>query len=200
MDDERGQRWSRLILIDLGMVKRFKVAVKEKTGHEFLVGRGTACIYLRVKFDSWMNELFYTEDERFPEEWGTAVNVQAMVYGNMGETSATGVAFTLTPPRAKIYLTVSTWSTQGEDVAARTPSVSDRGGAPLGQVAGKFEEERVEKYPSRRGDARVRRAHRDTTEPGELLQRYGDLEFTIQTVSCGYRKPVAASARVPPRG
>jgi pyruvate,orthophosphate dikinase len=69
------------------LVKRFKVAVKEKTGHEFPVDPweqlwGSVC----AVFDSWMNEraVLYRKMNDFPEEWGTAVNVQAMVYGNMG--------------------------------------------------------------------------------------------------------------------
>ena len=79
------------------LVKKFKAAVKERTGKDFPDSPweqlwGAIC----AVFDSWMNEraIYYRRMNQIPEEWGTAVNVQAMVFGNMGETSATGVAFT----------------------------------------------------------------------------------------------------------
>ena len=79
------------------LVKLFKAAVLNATGHDFPESAwdqlwGAIC----AVFDSWMNEraILYRRMNQIPEEWGTAVNVQAMVYGNMGETSATGVAFT----------------------------------------------------------------------------------------------------------
>ena len=68
----------------------------EQTGKDFPTGAyeqlwGAIC----TVFDSWMNEraILYRKMESIPDEWGTAVNVQAMVFGNMGETSATGVCF-----------------------------------------------------------------------------------------------------------
>ena len=78
------------------LVKKFKAAVKEQTGKDF-----PACAYEQLwgavcaVFNSWMNEraILYRKMESIPDEWGTAVNVQAMVFGNMGETSATGVCF-----------------------------------------------------------------------------------------------------------
>ena len=79
------------------LVKLFKAAVLNATGHDFPESAwdqlwGAIC----AVFDSWMNEraILYRRMNQIPEEWGTAVNVQAMVYGNMGKTSATGVAFT----------------------------------------------------------------------------------------------------------
>ena len=82
------------------LVKKFKAAVKEQTGKDF-----PACAYEQLwgavcaVFNSWMNEraILYRKMESIPDEWGTAVNVQAMVFGNMGETSGTGVAFTRNP-------------------------------------------------------------------------------------------------------
>ncbi|HPF94310.1 MAG TPA: PEP/pyruvate-binding domain-containing protein, partial [Tenuifilaceae bacterium] len=79
------------------MVARFKKAVKEKTGKEF-----PTCAWeqlwgsVMAVFNSWMNEraILYRKLNKIPAEWGTAVNVQAMVFGNMGNNSATGVAFT----------------------------------------------------------------------------------------------------------
>ena len=78
------------------LVKKFKAAVKEQTGKDFPTDAyeqlwGAIC----AVFDSWMNEraILYRKMEGIPAEWGTAVNVQAMVFGNMGDSSATGVAF-----------------------------------------------------------------------------------------------------------
>ena len=76
------------------LVKKFKAAIKEQTGKDFPTDAyeqlwGAIC----AVFDSWMNEraILYRKMEGIPAEWGTAVNVQAMVFGNMGDTSATGV-------------------------------------------------------------------------------------------------------------
>ena len=78
------------------LVKRFKSAVKEQTGQDFPVSAyeqlwGAIC----AVFNSWMNEraILYRKMEGIPAEWGTAVSVQAMVFGNMGNNSATGVCF-----------------------------------------------------------------------------------------------------------
>ena len=78
------------------LVKRFKVAIVEQTGKEFPTDPmeqlwGAIC----AVFDSWMNEraILYRKMEGIPAEWGTAVTVMAMVFGNMGNTSATGVCF-----------------------------------------------------------------------------------------------------------
>ena len=78
------------------LVKKFKAAVKEQTGKDFPNDSyeqlwGAIC----AVFDSWMNDraILYRKMEGIPAEWGTAVNVQAMVFGNMGDTSATGVCF-----------------------------------------------------------------------------------------------------------
>ncbi|MCF6242491.1 MAG: pyruvate, phosphate dikinase, partial [Bacteroidales bacterium] len=79
------------------LVSQFKAAVKKQTGSDFpddpweqLWGA------IMAVFDSWMNEraILYRKLNKIPDEWGTAVNVQAMVFGNMGNNSATGVAFT----------------------------------------------------------------------------------------------------------
>ena len=77
-------------------------------------------------FQSWMSDraIFYRKHNAIPESWGTAVNVQAMVFGNMGETSATGVAFTRNPSTGeKLYYGEYLINAQGEDVVAgiRTP-------------------------------------------------------------------------------
>jgi pyruvate, orthophosphate dikinase len=109
------------------LVKRFKALVKERTGKSFpddpwaqLKGAVGAV------FGSWMNDraIVYRRKYNIPAEWGTAVNVQSMVFGNMGDTSATGVAFTRNPStgESKLYGEFLI-NAQGEDVVAgvRTP-------------------------------------------------------------------------------
>jgi pyruvate, orthophosphate dikinase len=97
-------------------------------------------------FDSWMNDRakFYRRMHDIPESWGTAVNVQSMVFGNMGETSATGVAFTRNPStgEAKLYGEFLI-NAQGEDVVAgiRTPqSLTKAGREEMGETAPSMEE------------------------------------------------------------
>ena len=109
------------------LVRKFKRIVKERTGETFpedpkeqLWGAITAV------FRSWNNEraIVYREMEHIPSEWGTAVNVVAMVYGNLGETSGTGVAFTRNPATGeKRFYGEYLMNAQGEDVVAgtRTP-------------------------------------------------------------------------------
>ncbi|MBR1157743.1 pyruvate, phosphate dikinase [Bradyrhizobium elkanii] len=109
------------------LVGKYKEAVAKETGHDFpqdphdqLWGA------IGAVFSSWMNAraVTYRKLHDIPESWGTAVNVQAMVFGNMGETSATGVAFTRNPStgESKLYGEFLI-NAQGEDVVAgiRTP-------------------------------------------------------------------------------
>src|SRR5690349_9083098 len=109
------------------LVTRFKKLVKERTGKTFpndpwqqLLGAAGAV------FGSWMNDraIVYRRKYNIPQEWGTAVNVQAMVYGNTGETSGSGVAFTRNPANgANEFYGEFLINAQGEDVVAgvRTP-------------------------------------------------------------------------------
>jgi len=109
------------------LVKRFKALVKERTGKEFpnnpwdqLKGAVGAV------FGSWMNDraIVYRRKYNIPQEWGTAVNVQAMVFGNTGENSGSGVAFTRDPASGeKVFYGEFLINAQGEDVVAgvRTP-------------------------------------------------------------------------------
>lgn len=109
------------------LVARFKKAIKDKTGNDFpdnpdeqLWGAVGAV------FSSWMNDraITYRKLNNIPEEWGTAVNVQAMVFGNMGEDSGTGVAFTRDPATGEnLFYGEYLFNAQGEDVVAgiRTP-------------------------------------------------------------------------------
>jgi pyruvate,orthophosphate dikinase len=109
------------------LVSLFKKLVKERTGKTFpndpweqLKGAVGAV------FGSWMNDraIVYRRKYNIPQEWGTAVNVQAMVYGNTGETSGSGVAFTRDPATGeKVFYGEFLINAQGEDVVAgvRTP-------------------------------------------------------------------------------
>ena len=109
------------------LVEEFKAAIKEKTGKDFptdpmeqLWGAVGAV------FGSWMNERanVYRRLNNIPAEWGTAVNVQSMVFGNMGEDSGTGVAFTRDPASGEnVFYGEYLFNAQGEDVVAgvRTP-------------------------------------------------------------------------------
>ncbi|MDE7160056.1 MAG: pyruvate, phosphate dikinase [Muribaculaceae bacterium] len=137
------------------LVKRFKAAVKEYTGKDFPESAweqlwGGIC----AVFDSWMNEraILYRRMNQIPEEWGTAVNVQAMVYGNMGDNSATGVAFSRDAATGEnIFNGEYLINAQGEDVVAgvRTPQqITIEGSRRWAALQGISEEERRTKYPA----------------------------------------------------
>src|SRR5208282_5313167 len=109
------------------LVKRFKALIKERTGEEFptdpwkqLEGA------IGAVFGSWMNDraIVYRRKYNIPSEWGTAVNVQSMVFGNTGDQSGSGVAFTRDPASGeKVFYGEFLINAQGEDVVAgvRTP-------------------------------------------------------------------------------
>ncbi len=137
------------------LVKRFKAAVKDYTGKDFPESAweqlwGGIC----AVFDSWMNEraIIYRRMNQIPEEWGTAVNVQAMVYGNMGDNSATGVAFSRDAATGEnIFNGEYLINAQGEDVVAgvRTPQqITIEGSRRWAALQGISEEERRTKYPA----------------------------------------------------
>ncbi|PIW70588.1 MAG: pyruvate, phosphate dikinase, partial [Ignavibacteriales bacterium CG12_big_fil_rev_8_21_14_0_65_30_8] len=110
------------------LVSEFKKEIKKKTGHSFpddpmkqLWGA------IGAVFGSWMNDraIVYRKLNNIPAEWGTAVNVQSMVFGNMGEDSGTGVAFTRDPATgSNVFYGEYLFNAQGEDVVAgiRTPN------------------------------------------------------------------------------
>ena len=171
------------------LVKRFKIAVKERTGQDFPENPwdqlwGAIC----AVFDSWMNEraIFYRKMNNIPEEWGTAVNVQAMVYGNMGNTSGTGVAFTRDAATGEdIFNGEYLINAQGEDVVAgvRTPQqITLEGSRRWAMLQGISEEERAAKYPSL--EESMPECAKDLIEVQQKLEDYfkdmQDLEFTIQ--------------------
>jgi len=171
------------------LVKRFKLAVKERTGNDFPENPwdqlwGAVC----AVFDSWMNEraIFYRKMNNIPEEWGTAVNVQAMVYGNMGNTSGTGVAFTRDAATGEdIFNGEYLINAQGEDVVAgvRTPQqITLEGSRRWAKQQGISEEERAAKYPSL--EESMPECAKELIDVQQKLEDYfkdmQDLEFTIQ--------------------
>ena len=171
------------------LVVLFKKAVKEYTGKDFPDSPweqlwGAIC----AVFDSWMNEraIIYRRMNQIPEEWGTAVNVQAMVFGNMGNTSATGVAFTRDAATGEdIFNGEYLINAQGEDVVAgiRTPQqITIEGSRRWAALQGISEEDRATKYPSL--EESMPECAQQLIETQQKLEDYfkdmQDLEFTIQ--------------------
>ncbi|PLW98221.1 MAG: pyruvate, phosphate dikinase [Marinilabiliales bacterium] len=171
------------------LVARFKAAVKAQTGKDFptdpweqLWGSVIAV------FDSWNNDraILYRKLEGIPHEWGTAVNVQAMVFGNMGAGSATGVAFTRDAGTGEnIFNGEYLIDAQGEDVVAgiRTPQqITKEGSQRWAVLANVTEEERAAKFPSL--EEAMPELYKQLDETQEKLEQHykdmQDLEFTIQ--------------------
>ena len=155
--EEKGVKFDNELEVDdlKELVKRFKAAVKEYTGKDFPESAweqlwGGIC----AVFDSWMNEraIIYRRMNQIPEEWGTAVNVQAMVYGNMGNNSATGVAFSRDAATGEnLFNGEYLINAQGEDVVAgvRTPQqITIEGSRRWAALQGISEEQRASQYPS----------------------------------------------------
>jgi pyruvate,orthophosphate dikinase len=109
------------------LVQRFKTLIKERTGKSVPQDpQAQLWCAIGAVFGSWMNDraIVYRQKYDIPAEWGTAVNVQAMVFGNVGDTSATGVAFTRDPASGeRVFYGEYLINAQGEDVVAgvRTP-------------------------------------------------------------------------------
>ncbi len=109
------------------LVRRFKALVKDRSGRDFPASPWDQLMgAVGAVFGSWMNDraIVYRRKYNIPSEWGTAVNVQAMVYGNTGDTSGSGVAFTRNPANGvKEFYGEFLINAQGEDVVAgvRTP-------------------------------------------------------------------------------
>lgn len=171
------------------MVRRFKALILEKKGREFpaepweqLWGAVMAV------FRSWNNDRaqVYRSLHGIPESWGTAVNVQAMVFGNMGNNSATGVAFTRDAGTGEdLFNGEFLVNAQGEDVVAgiRTPQqITLEGSRRWAALARVSEQERREKYPSLEEIMPV--VFKQLMEAETKLENHyrdmQDLEFTIQ--------------------
>jgi pyruvate,orthophosphate dikinase len=189
--DARGVKFdTELEVEDLKtLVKKFKAAVKAQTGKDFPDSPweqlwGAVC----AVFDSWMNEraILYRQMYRIPEEWGTAVNVQSMVFGNMGQTSATGVAFSRDAATGEdVFNGEYLINAQGEDVVAgiRTPQqITLEGSRRWAVQQGIPEEERKAKYPSL--EEAMPECAKQLIEIQQKLEDHArdmqDLEFTIQ--------------------
>ena len=171
------------------LVKRFKAAVKEQTGQDFPTSAyeqlwGAVCAVFR----SWMNEraILYRKMEGIPAEWGTAVTVQAMVFGNMGDTSATGVCFSRDAGNGEdLFNGEYLINAQGEDVVAgiRTPQqITKIGSQRWAERAGISEEERVAKYPSMEEAMPEIYKELDAlqTKLEDHYRDMQDMEFTVQ--------------------
>ena len=171
------------------LVSRFKKAVKEQTGKDFPTSAyeqlwGAIC----AVFNSWMNEraILYRKMEGIPSEWGTAVSVQAMVFGNMGNTSATGVCFSRDAATGEdLFNGEYLINAQGEDVVAgiRTPQqITKIGSQRWAQRAGISEEERAAKYPSMEEAMPEIYKELDAlqTKLEEHYRDMQDMEFTVQ--------------------
>ncbi|PIE86060.1 MAG: pyruvate, phosphate dikinase [Bacteroidia bacterium] len=171
------------------LVVKSKAAVKKVTGQDFPTNPweqlwGAIC----AVFDSWNNPRaeYYRTMNNIPAEWGTAVNVQAMVYGNMGSNSGTGVAFTRNAATGEnVFNGEYLINAQGEDVVAgvRTPQqITKTGSLQWAKLAGISEEERASKFPSL--EETMPQAYKELFETQEKLEDYfkdmQDLEFTIQ--------------------
>ncbi len=171
------------------LVKRFKAAIKAQTGKDFPNDPieqlwGAICAVFR----SWMNEraILYRKMEGIPDEWGTAVSVMAMVFGNMGETSATGVCFSRDAATGEnLFNGEYLVNAQGEDVVAgiRTPQqITLEGSRRWAALQGISEEERASKYPSM--EEAMPKLYQELNEIQQKLEDHyrdmQDMEFTVQ--------------------
>ena len=171
------------------LVTKFKAAVKKQTGSDF-----PTCAYEQLwgaicaVFNSWMNEraILYRQMEGIPAEWGTAVSVQAMVFGNMGDTSATGVCFSRDAGNGEdLFNGEYLINAQGEDVVAgiRTPQqITKIGSQRWAERAGIPEEERVAKFPSM--EEAMPEIYKELDALQTKLENHyrdmQDMEFTVQ--------------------
>ena len=171
------------------LVHLFKTAIKERTGKDFPNDPieqlwGAICAVFR----SWMNEraILYRKMEGIPDEWGTAVSVMAMVFGNMGDTSATGVCFSRDAGNGEnLFNGEYLVNAQGEDVVAgiRTPQqITKIGSQRWAERAGICEAERVAKYPSM--EEAMPEIFSQLNELQDKLEKHyhdmQDMEFTVQ--------------------
>ena len=171
------------------LVAKFKAAVKQQTGEDFPTDPwdqlwGAVC----AVFGSWMNEraILYRKLNNIPAEWGTAVSVQAMVFGNMGANSATGVAFSRDAATGEnLFNGEYLINAQGEDVVAgiRTPQqITLEGSRRWAAAQNISEEERKSKYPSL--EEVMPAVYKELDEIQRHLEHYftdmQDIEFTIQ--------------------
>ncbi len=171
------------------LVQRFKAAVLKVTGRDFPVDPWEQLWgAVAAVFESWMNDraIYYRKLNNIPVEWGTAVNVQAMVFGNMGGNSATGVGFTRDASTGEnMFIGEYLINAQGEDVVAgiRTPQqITKIGSTRWAELQNVTEEDRSSKFPSL--EETMPKAYAQLMEIQEKLEGHykdmQDIEFTIQ--------------------
>ena len=189
--EQRGIKLDNEMTVDelKQLVKLFKEAIKTQTGKDFPTDPmeqlwGAICSV----FDSWMNDraILYRKMEGIPQEWGTAVNVQAMVFGNMGDTSATGVCFSRDAGNGEnIFNGEYLVNAQGEDVVAgiRTPQqITKEGSLRWAKQQGIDEDTRAAKYPSM--EECMPEVFKELDAIQNKLEKHyhdmQDMEFTVQ--------------------
>ena len=171
------------------LVLRFKKAVKERTGKDFPTDAWEQLWgAVEAVFRSWNNPraVLYRRLEQIPDEWGTAVNVQAMVFGNMGNNSGTGVCFSRDAGTGEdVFNGEYLINAQGEDVVAgiRTPQqITLEGSRNWAALQGVSEAERASKYPSL--EEYMPELYQQLNETQQKLEDHysdmQDMEFTIQ--------------------
>jgi len=171
------------------LVYDFKDAVKKRTGHDFPTSPWDQLWGAVIAvFNSWNGSraIYYRNMNGYPADWGTAVNVQAMVYGNMGDNSGTGVCFTRDAGTGEnIFNGEYLINAQGEDVVAgvRTPQQITKTGSERWAILAKVEEEdRAENYPSL--EELMPEMFKELNDYQDTLETHyrdmQDMEFTIQ--------------------
>ncbi len=171
------------------LVYDFKDAVKKRTGHDFPTNPWDQLWGAVVAvFDSWNGDraVYYRNMHGYPADWGTAVNVQAMVYGNMGDNSGTGVCFTRDAGTGEdVFNGEYLINAQGEDVVAgtRTPQqITKLGSLRWSELAKVDEDERLESYPSL--EELMPEIYNELNEYQQKLEDHykdmQDMEFTMQ--------------------
>ncbi|MFN4226090.1 MAG: pyruvate, phosphate dikinase [Hyphomonas sp.] len=188
--DLSAENWKEVIV-------RYKKAVQDELDRPFPDDpREQLWGAISAVFNSWMSEraIIYRKLNDIPEDWGTAVNVQAMVFGNLGETSATGVAFTRDPSNGQpIFYGEYLINAQGEDVVAgiRTPApISRERAATLGSGDKPLEDAMPEVYRQLRDVAAKLEHHYKDMQDIEFTVEAGRL-YMLQTRS-GKRTAAAA--------
>lgn len=171
------------------LVYDFKDAVKKRTGHDFPTNPWDQLWGAVVAvFDSWNGDraVYYRNMHGYPADWGTAVNVQAMVYGNMGDNSGTGVCFTRDAGTGEdVFNGEYLINAQGEDVVAgtRTPQqITKLGSLRWAELAKVEEEDRLKNYPSL--EELMPAIYNELNEYQQKLEDHykdmQDMEFTMQ--------------------
>ncbi|WP_242085184.1 pyruvate, phosphate dikinase [Aestuariivivens sediminis] len=171
------------------LVYDFKEAVKKRTGHNFPTDPWDQLWGAIIAvFNSWNGDraVYYRTMHGYPADWGTAVNVQAMVYGNMGENSGTGVCFTRDAGTGEnVFNGEYLINAQGEDVVAgvRTPQqITHLGSQRWAELAKIEEEDRLKNYPSL--EELMPSIFEELNTYQNVLEKHyrdmQDMEFTIQ--------------------